>query len=144
MPTQATVGYGSILEAETGASGSGVYTRIAEVVSFNGPNDDVSLVDATNMDSANARREFIYGLVDGGTVDMEVNWLPQAPSQKLLRTDVTNKITRNYRITLPDTAGTTIVFPAQVQSIKRSAQIDAVMRKQVSLKVSGNVIWNPA
>lgn len=140
--TQASIGYGSKLAAGDGAVPE-VFTDIAEVVSISGPDDTTALVDATNMDSPQGRREFIYGLTDGGSVTFDVNFLPQSASQKLLRLDRDNKVTRNYRLTFSDAAGTTVIFAGLVQDLKRSAAIDSVVRMSVTLKVSGALTWAP-
>lgn len=141
--TLATVGYGSKLEYGDGAVPE-VFTRIAEVVTFSGPSDTITTIDATNMDSPNSSREFIYGLIDRGQITFEANFLPQNPGQRQMRTDASNKITRNYKITFSDAAGTNVTFPAIVEKIERSAQIDAPLRLNVTLKVTGNPVWLPA
>jgi predicted secreted protein len=140
--TQATLGYGSKLAADTVPS-TGVYTDIAEVVSIDGPSDDSALVDVTNMDSPARSREYISGLIDRGEVSFEANFLPQAPTQKLLRTDQTAGQVRNYRLTFSDAAGSNVKFDAIVRQLRRSSHVDAPMRLNVTLKVTGAPVWAP-
>lgn len=140
--TQSTLGYGSKLAADT-VPATSVYTDIAEVVSIDGPSDDTALVDVTNMDSPGRSREFISGLIDRGEVAFEANFLPNAPSQKLLRTDQTNGTTRNYRLTFSDTAGTTCKFDAVVRQLRRTVHVDAPMKLNVTLKITGAPVWAP-
>lgn len=142
MPTQATIGYGSKLAADT-VPPTSVYTDIAEVVNIDGPSDDAAQVEVTNMDSPGKSREYIGGLIDRGEVSFEANFLPQAPSQKLLRTDMQNNVTRNYRLTFSDAAGSNVKFDAIVRSIRRTTPIDAPVRLNITLKVTGLPVWAP-
>lgn len=45
-------------------------------------------IDVTNHDSTAPAREFIAGLLDGGEVTFEGNFLPGTANQKLLTTDL--------------------------------------------------------
>lgn len=52
--------------------GSPTPTAIGEVISIGGPNVSVDMIDTTVLGSAEGWREFIPGLLDGGSIDIEM------------------------------------------------------------------------
>ena len=78
MASAAWLGQGSLLQLGDGA---GNWTTIAEIKTINGPDEKRAMVDVTSHSSANQRREFINGLIDGGSLRFDAVWLPTDPSQ---------------------------------------------------------------
>jgi len=52
--------------------GSPTPAAIGEVVSIGGPNVSVDMIDTTVLGSADGWREFIPGLLDGGSIEIEM------------------------------------------------------------------------
>jgi predicted secreted protein len=98
----AVLGLGTLLQLSDGGSPA-TFTTIAEVtnISINGSRDSI---DVTSHDSLQACREFIAGLVNGGEVQLTLNFLPQNATHTDLTTNIkaTSSIFRTYRIVWPD------------------------------------------
>jgi hypothetical protein len=130
MPVSAaTAGYGCVFKR--GA------TAIAEVVNISGPGLKLDTIDVTNMGSPNATREFIAGLLDGGEVTLEINFLPADATQKSLITDLTSRTKTTYSIVWSDTAPTTWTFTALVTGYEPGGKVDDKLSATVTLKISG-------
>lgn len=69
-------------------------TAIGGITAINGPEIEGEDIDVTDMDSANGFMEFLPGLVDGGEVELELNYDKdeQAVLYALIRTTAAFKI----------------------------------------------------
>lgn len=141
--TSATSGYGTLLkEGDAGSPES--FTTIAEVRTLTGPSSTMSPIDVTNHQSTSGWREFVAGLLDGGQVTMEVNYLPanatHNASAGFLNT-FENKTSRNFLLRFPDAAGTTWAFTGFFDSVTPTAPIDGALTASVSIKITGVVTF---
>jgi hypothetical protein len=86
--TSGRIGYGTTL------AGSSLST-VVEVTNISGPSIEVDDIEFTNMDSTSARKEFLAGLVDSGTLDIEINYTKAqvAAVSSALRTSQTWTVT---------------------------------------------------
>lgn len=101
--SDAQIGYGATLEFGNGESPE-VFTEIAEVTKLGDISFTTASVDVTHLKSANAAREFIAGLIDGGEVPIEGNYLPGDATQDGdtgLLSIFTSRVTRNWKLKIP-------------------------------------------
>lgn len=147
---QATVGTGDgsgVLVAGAsaalsgGSAGTEVFTTIAEVKSVGGPNMQSSIIDVTNMDSANNTREFITNLIDPGELTFAMNFLPTSTSQQGVMTDLRNRTRRNFQLIWTDSAPTTCSLTGIVTGFQITNSMDAAMEANVSIKITGLPSW---
>ena len=134
--TEAISGFGTILKRGDGAVPE-VFTTIAEVKSLSGPGLTLETIDVTHHQSTGGWREFIGGLLDGGEVTFDVNFIPSNQTQDNLWTDLQNRTLRNFELEFPDPGSTTWSFSALVTGFEESAPIDDVLGASVTLKISG-------
>lgn len=134
IPTQ-----GAELQRGDGA-GTEVFTKVAEVISFQGPGGEASEIDVTSLDSL--AKEFRLGLQDEGDFQFECIVDPDDAQQSGLRSDRAAGTVRNFQLVLPDAANTTLSFAALVKSFSISGGIDDVVRASVGLRISGIVVWS--
>lgn len=143
--SKATSGVGIKFQIGDGA-GPEVFTTIAEVTNFTGPNETSPNIDVSNFDSA--AREFIAGLKDGGEVTFEVNFIGSNAQQQSLRAAQSARTLKNFKILLNDAAldadKTTISFSANVTGFSLTASVDAAVKASVTLKVSGEPVFTYA
>src|SRR5260221_664854 len=78
--SNARLGYGTQLVRRT-ATSPDTYQLIAERVHLSGPQMARDAPDVTHMDSPNGWREFLPGLKDGGSVNIDGNFVPDDPTQ---------------------------------------------------------------
>jgi predicted secreted protein len=128
--------FGTTLKIGDGASPE-VFSDIAEVTNISGPGMSMDTIDVTNHGSAGGWKEYAGGLLDGGEVKLELNFLPADTSQKLLATTLAARTKKNFKLEFPDTANTTWSFSAFVTNFEPSAPVDGKLGASVTLKITG-------
>jgi tail tube protein len=141
MPDSAALlGYGSVFEIVSDTSPD-LYVAMSEVKSITPPSMTVDQVEVTHMQSPNRFREFISGLLDGGEVSFEMNFIPGNVSDDRLfellnlPTGVTRR--RAMRISYPN--GVTWSFNGEVTGYEPDVPFDDAMTATVTVKVSGAI-----
>ena len=113
---------------------------IGEVLSISGPSQSVDTIDATSHDSADAYREFIAGLRDGGEVSVEGNFIPGNTGQTSIHTDMQAGTVREVVITFPASMGTTCTFDALCTAHEPTAPHDEKAGFSATFKVTGKPV----
>jgi len=144
--SDAHTGMGALLQRGDGESPE-VFTTVLGIKSINGPSIKRDTHDTTDMASTGGFREFIGGLVDGGEVGFEANFLPrdvtqnQEPNGMMAEFDYTScNSRRNWRITLPVCAGDSDgywEFGAILTGMDIQMPMDDLMSFSGTLKISG-------
>lgn len=80
--------------------------ELVEVVTFGLPDDTIDEIDVTHLKSPGKRKEFISGLVDGGTVEAELNYVPNSLTDQRIRAARDGRDIRAVRFVIPDEVGT--------------------------------------
>ena len=96
--SDALLGWGASVQFHNGTA----LIELVEVVSFPLPDDETDDVEVTHLKSPGRRREYISGLIDGGTVDVEMNYVPGSATDALIRTQKALGLTRTIVFTIPD------------------------------------------
>jgi hypothetical protein len=126
-----------------GTDGTEVFTTVAEVTGIGGPGGSLELIDATHMESPNAFREYIASLCDSGELSLDFNFLPGNTGQRGIRTDMVNRVRRNWQLVWTDSPATTWAFGAFVTGFEPSAAIDDKLSASATLKVTGPITVTP-
>lgn len=138
--------FGTLLKMGDGQSPE-VFTTIAEIRSISGPSFQADVLDATVHNTATPWREFISGLLDGGEIQMELNFIPTgathtaAASGGLLYA-FRNREQANYQLVFPDSGNTTWTIPALVTGFEMSADPAEILSASVTFKVNGAPTFN--
>lgn len=135
MTTEAAIGYGSSLERSSDGTSSGVFSSVGEVLSISLPSLSKDTVDATHMESADAFREYIPGLKDGGEVSVEVNLVPGSATTTAALADFASDVVGYYKIIFPD--DTEWAFAAICTGFEGEAPLDDKMTATFTYKVTG-------
>lgn len=130
MTTGGKAAYGTLLKR--GA------TTLAEVTNISGPNLSVDPLEMTSHDSA-GDREFIGGLMDGGEVTCEVNFLPANATHKQVIADMKARTVTTWSIVWSDGSSSTYSFSAFPTAFEPSAPVDGKLAASITLKVTGAV-----
>jgi predicted secreted protein len=100
-------GFGTLIELSDGGA-TPVFTPIAEVLSIKGPSASRDTIEVTHMESPGGWKEFIGGLVEGGEITLELNFVATEASQSDLLSNLAENtpanVVRTYRIVFPDDA----------------------------------------
>jgi predicted secreted protein len=119
------------------------YDTVGEVLSISYSGLEMAVVDSTHLNSASQHRTFLGGMIDPGTIDIQVNIDPtsaDAEEHVAIRTDLTGRAAVDYRIVFPD--GEYMQASCLVTkygSIEFSD--DGMATLNVSLKLSGALTW---
>ena len=147
MPSAAIAAYGTLIKRGASASGTSgnPMSTLGEVKSITGPSTDVSTIDVTTHSSASAGnyREFIPSLIDPGTIDVDMNWVPSDTTHSNLWTDLQQRTNRDFAIQCPPAGGgatgtsANITFAAYVVGMPKEFPVDDVMKSKLSLRITG-------
>jgi hypothetical protein len=141
--TQALIGYGTIIEVGNAPGLNPTFTKLDELLSVTPPDETVGEVEATNMDSADAAREFLPTLTDNGSPQANFNHIPGDATEQFIRQWRASRQKRRVRITYPD--GTMVLFTAHVASFAPGeAGTETKLVATLTMRVSGPVLVVPA
>jgi len=135
MVTSAIIGHGTLLKRGDGG-GPEVFTTVAEVLDISGPSGSLDTVDVTNMDSPDKYKEYIAGLLDGGDVSFDVNFVNVA-SQTDILTDHQNRTKRNFEMVLPLSGNPKWSFAGFVTSFDNSEPVEGALTTSITIKITG-------
>ena len=148
MPSKAIPAYGTLLKRGSSAAGTDpqTYVTLGEVKNISGPSTEVSTIDVTTHSSAvdGNYREFIPSLIDPGTIDVDLNWVPDDPTHEELWDDLNDRTKRDFQIVCPPSSATppkvaTMEFTAYVTGMPKEFPTDDVMGSKLSLRISGPI-----
>lgn len=131
--SNAVAGVGTIFERYNGVT----WEDIAEVTSIEGPDMDRDYIETTSLDTAAGYDEFITGFIDGGTLELAMNFTRNG--FEIMKSDFELDVVRMYRITLPDEDGTMLSFEGFVIDLPLEVEADDKMEVNVSIQVTGEV-----
>jgi|GEM_PF-2435840 len=133
--TEGRAALGTLLER----SADGItYAAVAEVYNIEGPGGDSTEVDLTHHQSDGGYAEFAMSLKDGGTVKVDMNFLPGVAGQSVLRSDFDAQTKLYWKIIFPDTSFCTFrAFVKMPPSPK--APVKGKLDASATLRVSGPV-----
>lgn len=144
--SDAHTGFGAQLQKGDGNSPEN-FIAIMGIKSISGPSITRDTHDTTTMMSPSGWREFIGGLVDGGEVGFDANWLPRDETQNqelgglMAEFDKSSCNSRgNWRILLPECDGEPegyLEFAGILSGQNIDIPMDDLMGFSGTLKVSG-------
>ncbi len=102
--SEARIGWGGEFHLSTDETPSN-YFELVEVVSFGLPNDQADEVEVTHLKSPNKRKEYIRGLLDGGEVEVSLNYDPGSATDLAIVDARDTGDVRAIKFVLPDQTG---------------------------------------
>ncbi|QAY77923.1 phage tail tube protein [Sphingosinicella sp. BN140058] len=84
--------------------GTALYEAV-EVVGFDLPDDEIEEIEKTHLKSPGKRREFMSGLIDGGEVEVRLNYRPGSDTDIKIRAWKALGNSRAVRFIIPDEVG---------------------------------------
>lgn len=141
MTTNAIKAQGVALKRGDGATPTEVFTLIAEITDFTGPQQSSKPIEVTSLDST--AHEYIAGLQDGGQVSFNLNYVPSNVPQQGLLSDFNSGLKRNFQLILTDgaTTPTKVAFAAVVIAHQLKGQVNDRVTGSATLKITGAVTF---
>jgi hypothetical protein len=137
--TQAISGFGVTFKQGDGEDPE-VFASIAEVKGISGPGYSLDMIDVTHLNSPGGFREFIGGLIDGGEITFDINFIPSNPTHNPatgLLADLLGRRRRNYQLGFPTTPVVLWVIPGQVTNIDHDQPLEDAITASVTIKIVG-------
>ncbi|MFZ2738091.1 MAG: phage tail tube protein [Burkholderiaceae bacterium] len=117
--------------------GASTFETIPNVVSFQGPGGQASVIDVTNL--ASTAKEKRMGLRDEGQLSLTLHFNPDDTVHQGLRTDRSNRTRRQFRITFTDATPVTWTFYGFVTQFSVQGGVDAVVESSVTIEIDGDI-----
>ena len=130
---------GAVLKAGDGG-GTEVFTAIAGVISFNWSAATRTVIDTTDLDSADNAREFKGGIVDYGEMSFDIHYDPNNGTHDEttgIWSYFSDTAPRNFQYVFPNADTTTLEFSAITQSMSVTGSLDDKITASVVLKLTG-------
>lgn len=109
------------------------------LTAIDGPEEEVEEVEVTNHDS-NGRREFVFGLVDSGSISIEGRLAPENTGQAALRSGLQNRTIAQTVLTVQSDPVVTYTFDSFVQTLSISNPFDDASSFTATLRITGDVV----
>lgn len=120
---------------------TGNLVELVQVVSFSLPSEEIDEVETTHLKSPNRRKEFISGMIDGGEVEVVLNYRPGSDTDNAIRAAKTAGDVRAIRFVIPNggTAAYQVDTTAYVSGYDRGT-IEAAekMEATVTFRITGD------
>ena len=137
MASNAISAYGTLLKRGDGGSPE-TFTTVPEVRSISGPSMETDEADVTTHSSAaaGAFREFILTLIDAGSIEFEINYVPTDPTHLGLRNDFLARTKRNWQLVLPGNVQT-ISFAGYVKTMPFDFPTGGPITQKMTIRCTG-------
>ena len=111
------------------------WAAFAEVNNISGPNATKETIDVTSLDSTGGWREFIGSFKDGGEVTFDLNFT--YANYELALEDFKSETPKLYRIVIPDTEKSTLMYRAVTTGCPLSIPSGDKITISITHKISG-------
>lgn len=123
------------------SDGGTTYVVIGEAkkISFSIKGD---FLDVSNMDSPSVYKEFLAGMIDGGSVKVDANFINTDVVQNELWTDFSGQTLLYWKLELPNARGN-FVWQGYVEELAPDFDVEKPAAQSISIKVTGMMTWTP-
>lgn len=120
--------------------GSDTFIEVGEVNDVDPPSPTVDTIDVTHLKSS--IKEFIAGLMDGGSATLNCNFIPDDAGQIACRSAMTGKQLRNFRFDFPTTlTPNRLKVKGLIVGMPQKAATNDKSGLTISIKVSSIYEW---
>jgi predicted secreted protein len=114
------------------------YRKVLELTNITGPSQSRDVIEVSSHDSANGFKEYIAGLIDGGEISIEGNFIASdSAGQITFHTDLQAGTSRTVWIVTPMADGSSLTFTALGSGFEDSFPYNDKIGVSGALKVTG-------
>lgn len=113
-------------------------TTQAEITAINDAGPEADMLDVTSLDSSDATREFIAGLINSGEFSVELNFLVANATHATMQSDLKAGTSGTYSIIWTG-GGETWTFTALVKSFKAGGGVGDPLKATATFQISGKI-----
>ena len=128
---------GTVIQRQDTVASPIAYVTIPQVTNISGPDGSSTEITVTNLSSTAA--EFILGLKDEGSINMDVIWDERDAVHAYIRADFDAGTSSLYQIVDAGSPQKTYSFTAFTQGLSMTSGVDEVQRASVNLRISGAI-----
>lgn len=134
--------YGTLLKRGDGGAPE-TFTTVPEVGTISGPSMETAETEVTTHSSAaqGAFREFILTLIDAGTLEFPINYVPGNAVHQAMRSDWLNRTKRNWQLVLPGGVET-ISLTGYIKSAPFEFPMDGPITQKLTIRLTGAVTFS--
>lgn len=121
--------------SSAGTATPAAYTKIGEVLTWDGPGGEASVIDMTHLQST--RREKLMGIPDEGQITLGINRDFTDTGQAVLAQARADRAQKNFRVTYSDDSVQT--FAGYVLGLSSSGGVDDKVNGSVTIEITGEV-----
>ncbi|MBX7496762.1 hypothetical protein K3172_12925 [Qipengyuania sp. 6B39] len=139
--TEASTGYAGEVWLSSDDTVANLY-ELVEVVSFSLPSDTSERVETTHLKSPNRRRQYTSGMIDGGEIEVTLNFRPGTDTDLAIEDALSGGDARAVRFNIPETGVLAWTYDTLVVVTgydKGEVTADGKMEATVTMAVSGAV-----
>ena len=127
-----TLGYGT--------SSGGTFTAIANITKISGPKTKADAIDVSSMDSPSNYREKLAGLLDAGTLTLDINFDDLNAGHQTTLSNL--GVSQYFQLTFPaHTTASKMVFAGFISETNIDLPDDNKMTDQITITVSGPITF---
>jgi hypothetical protein len=130
------IGFGSTIGVDP--AGGTTFATIAGIDHISRGDASSNILDSSTLSQSDRWETKVGGLIDPGTLDMDMYYDPAEATQKTLALLLSTQALAAWKITYSDTGVSTESFKAIVQSLGQEIPKKELMMRKVKLAVSGN------
>lgn len=140
--TAARTGWGGQFHLNSGTT----LTKLAEVVSFSLPSQEVEQVEASHLESPGRRREYITGMIEAGELEVTMNYVPGSTTDLLIRDALDDGDARAFKAVVPNATlgrqfeGSCIVVGYDLGSVEADSKMEATMTVRITGAVTESAV----
>jgi len=128
---------GTTIGISTGSTSPITYTTIGDVVSAQFFDGQAAEIDITHLSSTG--KEFLMGLQDFGTAQLETNYVQADAGQTIARAAKASRAKHYFKLTLSN--GLTASFEGYVLSAPLSVGVDSKVDGSIAIRITGDVTF---
>ena len=125
-----------------GASSPATYVELEEVTSITGPDGSANLINASHLQSN--KKEYLQGLADGGTIQLECNYVGGTKQLALFEMFNTGADPEFFRMRLPNNSALTtyddFYFLGIVTKWSLGAKVDDKQTLTMTIQTTGDIV----
>jgi len=112
-----------------------VFATIDGAVGLDGPDGETEEIEVTDL--ASTRKAYILGLIEEGQIPFDVMYDPANAQQAELALAKSDRLVRNFKITMSNTDLSEIAFVGLVKKLSYSFQKGEAAKMKCSVRVTG-------
>jgi hypothetical protein len=134
VASQAVISHGTELQIGDGGTPTELFTKVADLISIKETGAKLDLVEVSTLESPNSVKEYITGMRDGGSIQVEGNYTTDA-QQAAVEAAFDGATKKNFKLVIPFGTPKTWAFSGIVTDLAHDFAPTAAMKFTATIKM---------